>query len=92
MIREAVGQAERAFAMLRDGLRSGETEKDVADALEGYLRRCGASTASFPPIVAVGASAALPHARPTETDPGRRRRLRADRLGSTATGRLTKVT
>jgi Xaa-Pro aminopeptidase len=65
-IREAVGHAERAFAMLRNGLRPGETEKDAADALEGYLRRCGASAASFPPIVAVGPRSALPHARPTE--------------------------
>ncbi len=64
-IREAIDVAERAFAMLRNGLRIGETEKDVADALEGYLRRCGAVTASFPPIIAVGARAALPHARPT---------------------------
>lgn len=65
-IREAIGFAERAFAMLRAGLRAGETEKDTADALEGYLRRCGATAASFPPIVAVGPRAALPHARPTE--------------------------
>ncbi len=64
-IREAIGFAERAFAMLRAGLRFGESEKDVADTLEGYLRRCGATTASFPPIVAVGQRAALPHARPT---------------------------
>ncbi|GAC1472998.1 MAG: Xaa-Pro peptidase family protein [Isosphaeraceae bacterium] len=64
-IREAVGFAERAFTMLRNGLRVGESEKDVADTLEAYLRRCGATSASFPPIVAVGARAALPHARPT---------------------------
>ena len=64
-IREAIDFAERAFSMLRAGLRLGESEKDVADALEGYLRRCGASTASFPPIVAVGPRSALPHARPT---------------------------
>jgi Xaa-Pro aminopeptidase len=64
-IREAIRYAERAFAMLRAGLRPGESEKDAADALEGYLRRCGASGASFPPIVAVGARSALPHARPT---------------------------
>ena len=68
--------------MLRAGLRDGETEKDVADALEGYLRRCGATAASFPPIVAVGANAALPHARPTCDDPDRPGRFRADRLGS----------
>jgi Xaa-Pro aminopeptidase len=64
-IREAIRFAERAFAMLRAGLRVDETEKDTADALENYLRRCGASGASFPPIVAVGPRAALPHARPT---------------------------
>ncbi len=66
-IRESIDQAERAFTMLRAGLRDGETEKDVADALEGYLRRCGATGASFPPIVAVGVRSALPHARPTTT-------------------------
>jgi Xaa-Pro aminopeptidase len=64
-IREAVLIAERAFTMLRAGLRRDESEKDTADALEGYLRRCGATGASFPPIVAVGVRSALPHARPT---------------------------
>jgi Xaa-Pro aminopeptidase len=68
-IRAAIRAAERAFAMLRAGLRVEESEKDAADALEGYLRRCGASSASFAPIVAVGLRAALPHARP---EPGTR--------------------
>jgi Xaa-Pro aminopeptidase len=66
-IREAIRFAERAFQMLRAGLRQGESEKDTADALEGYLRRCGATGASFPPIVAVGVNSAMPHARPTTT-------------------------
>jgi Xaa-Pro aminopeptidase len=66
-IREAIEFAERAFQMLRAGMRDGDTEKDTADALEAYLRRCGATGASFPPIVAVGANSALPHARPTTT-------------------------
>ncbi len=66
-IRAAVRCAERAFTMARAGLRCGDSEKDVADAIEGYLRRCGASGSSFPPIVAVGVHAALPHARPTTT-------------------------
>jgi len=66
-IRESIRCAERAFTMLRAGLRCGESEKDVADSLEGYLRRCGATGASFPPIVAVGIRSALPHARPTTT-------------------------
>ena len=43
------------------------TEKDVADLLDANMRRCGATGASFPPIVAVGVRSALPHARPTDT-------------------------
>jgi Xaa-Pro aminopeptidase len=66
-IRSAVRCAERAFTMLRAGLRIGDCEKEVADALDGYLRHCGATASSFPVIVAVGARAALPHARPTTT-------------------------
>jgi Xaa-Pro aminopeptidase len=66
-IRRAVGYAEGALAMVRAGLRGDDTEQDVADALEASLRRCGATASSFPPIVAVGARAALPHARPTRT-------------------------
>ena len=45
-------------------VRPGTTEKEVADDLEAHLRRCGATASSFPPIVAVGRRAALPHARP----------------------------
>ena len=66
-IREAIGYAERAYTMLKAGLRTGETEKEVADLLETFLRRCGATGSSFPPIVAVGTRSALPHARPTTT-------------------------
>jgi Xaa-Pro aminopeptidase len=65
-IREAIGYAEHAFALLRAELQIGATEKEVADRLEAHLRGCGATGSSFPPIVAVGARAALPHARPTE--------------------------
>jgi Xaa-Pro aminopeptidase len=64
-IREAIDYAERAFNLVRAGLRGRETEKEVADAIEAGLRRFGATAASFPPIVAVGVRAALPHARPT---------------------------
>jgi Xaa-Pro aminopeptidase len=65
-IRTAIRQAERAFAMLRASIRQSDTEKELADSLEGYLRKCGATAAAFSPIVAVGPRAALPHARPTE--------------------------
>ena len=66
-LREAIGFAERAFELLRAGLRKDVTEKETADTLEAYLRRCGATAASFPPIVAVGVNSAKPHARPSLT-------------------------
>jgi Xaa-Pro aminopeptidase len=66
-IRKAVRCAERAFTMVRAGLRGDDTERDVADAFEAALRRCGATASSFPIIVAVGVRSALPHARPTRT-------------------------
>lgn len=64
-LREAIAIAERAFAVFYHLLSPQDREKDLADALEGYLRRCGGLTASFPPIVAVGERAALPHCPPT---------------------------
>lgn len=64
-IREAIDQAQSAFLKLRGELARGQTEKTAADRLEALLREFGATGSSFPPIVAVGRRAALPHARPT---------------------------
>ncbi len=64
-IREAIAFAEQAFAAIRSSLRRDQTEKQVADNLEHEMRLAGAKCASFPPIIAVGPRAALPHARPT---------------------------
>jgi Xaa-Pro aminopeptidase len=64
-IRHSIQIAERAFSALKSGLGAGLSEKEVADTLDGLLRLHGATEASFPPIVAVGMRAALPHARPT---------------------------
>src|SRR5262245_3062415 len=66
-IREVIRFTEEAYCMLRTQLQEGATEKEVADQLEANLRTCGATGSSFPPIVAVGARSALPHARPTNT-------------------------
>lgn len=66
-IRHAIDIAERAFAVARASLVSDRTEKQVADDLEHQIRVFGGETASFWPIVAVGARAALPHARPGAT-------------------------
>jgi Xaa-Pro aminopeptidase len=64
-LREAVQVAERAFRMFIATLREADTEKDMVDALEGYVRRAGGRCTAFPPIVAVGERGALPHAPPT---------------------------
>lgn len=64
-IRQAIRIAERAFTIFRASLRSQDTEKDLADAMETYVRRLGGKTTAFPTIAAVGARAALPHATPT---------------------------
>ena len=64
-IRRSIRIAERAFTMLQASLSEEDSEKVLADSLDGYLRRCGASGPAFDPIVAVGARAALPHAHPT---------------------------
>jgi Xaa-Pro aminopeptidase len=63
-IRQAIRQAERAFAVLRATIRGDQTEKQVADQLEMQIRQLGAKQTSFTPIVAVGPKAALPHYRP----------------------------
>ncbi|MBI2826987.1 MAG: aminopeptidase P family protein [Planctomycetia bacterium] len=65
-IRLAARYAEKAFAVLRATLRPDQTEKEIAAALEYQLRLMGARGCSFPPIIAVGARAALPHASPTD--------------------------
>ena len=69
-IREAVRAAERAFAMFKTMIRDSDTEKDLVDAMDGYIRRTGAIRSSFSPIVAVGERGALPHAVPTDRTVG----------------------
>jgi Xaa-Pro aminopeptidase len=64
-IREAIHIAERAFAMFRAMLEPDQDEKELADAMEMFVRRAGGRCTSFPSIVAVGSRAALPHAPPT---------------------------
>jgi Xaa-Pro aminopeptidase len=63
--RLACAQARRTFDAVRASLTPDMTELDVAAELEYRARKFGAKALSFPPIVAVGSRAALPHARPT---------------------------
>jgi Xaa-Pro aminopeptidase len=77
-IRAAVKAAERAFVMFKSMLREADTEKDMVDAIEGYVRRCGAKGTSFAPIVAVGDHGALPHCPPTARRLGEASKLLVD--------------
>lgn len=63
--RAACQQARRAFDVVRASMTPAMTELEVAAELEYQARRFGAKALSFPPVVAVGARAALPHATPT---------------------------
>jgi Xaa-Pro aminopeptidase len=69
-IREAIAIAERAFDAFRALLRPEDREKDLADALDGFLRHAGATGSSFPPIIAANDRAALPHCPPTDRTVG----------------------
>jgi Xaa-Pro aminopeptidase len=69
-IREAIDIAERAYTMLLAVMREVDSEKDLSDQLEYYIRRAGGKCTSFPSILAVGERAALPHAPPTDRSVG----------------------
>jgi Xaa-Pro aminopeptidase len=64
-IRTAIRVAERAYRMFTATLSQTDTEKQMVDAMEGYVRRAGGRCTSFPPIIAVGERGALPHAPPS---------------------------
>lgn len=61
-IRRAIAIAQEAFTSVRDAIRPGVTEREVAALLRYEMHRRGAQEDAFPPIVAVGANASLPHA------------------------------
>jgi Xaa-Pro aminopeptidase len=67
LIRKSVGIAEEAFDAIRDEIKVGETENQLAGLLIMELRARGAQTTSFEPIVAAAANSSLPHYRPGET-------------------------
>jgi Xaa-Pro aminopeptidase len=65
-IRAAVKVADAAFLAVRSHLTAGQTEAEVANALEFEMRRLGARKGSFDAIAAAGARSSLPHARATQ--------------------------
>ena len=101
LIRQAVHVAQRAFQATVATLRGDASERQVAAELEYTIRRLGGQGCSFPPIVAVGANAALPHAPVGETRIGqasvllidwgaRWRGYASDLTRTLATGRVLK--
>jgi Xaa-Pro aminopeptidase len=65
-IKASLAVTEKALAWVWENLKAGRTEKEVAWEIERSIREDGAEAVSFPPIVASGPNAALPHAVPTE--------------------------
>jgi len=62
LIREAARIAGEALAAIREMIRPGVREMEIAVELEYRMRLGGAEQAAFETIVAAGANAALPHA------------------------------
>ena len=65
LIKKAVTIADTAFEHMCSVIQPGLTEKEVAVELEYFMRKNGSQKNSFPPIVASGPRASLPHAQPT---------------------------
>ena len=65
-IKKSLAVAETVFRSVTSTLSVGMTEKEVAWAIEKGLREAGAESIAFPPIVATGPNAALPHAVPSD--------------------------
>jgi Xaa-Pro aminopeptidase len=64
LVRKSIAIAEESFQAIRDEIKVGESENQLAGLLIMEMRSRGASTTSFEPIVATGASSSLPHYRP----------------------------
>jgi len=61
ILKEAADIADAAFRHILDFLRPGKTELEVANELEFFMRKAGATSSSFDTIVASGTRSALPH-------------------------------
>ena len=65
-LRAAQAVADDAFRHLLDTVRPGMTERQVQFELDSYMLSHGATSVSFPTIVATGANGANPHAQPSD--------------------------
>jgi len=69
-IRRSLALSESIFETIVSGQCLGTSEKELAWTIEKSLREAGAESVAFPPIVASGSNAALPHAIPTDRPVG----------------------
>lgn len=63
-IRKSIRVAQDAFLAMRESIRVGQTEQELAARLEYEMQRRGSSGVAFPTITAEGPNGALPHAHP----------------------------
>ncbi|UWQ92559.1 Xaa-Pro peptidase family protein [Rhodobacteraceae bacterium M382] len=68
-LQAAIDISERALTRVLDGVRIGQTEKQIEGALIAALFAEGADDLAFAPIVAAGANSALPHAHARDDYP-----------------------
>ena len=64
IMEEAIRVAEGAFVAVRQQLKAGQSENEIAGLLGFEMRRRGALNSSFDSIVGTGANGSLPHYRP----------------------------
>jgi Xaa-Pro aminopeptidase len=68
LLREACAISDRALAETLGGVAPGQTEREVARALDAAMVELGADGPAFDTIVASGPNSAVPHHRPTERE------------------------
>lgn len=91
MIRRSVATNSKALAMALKRFKPAMTEADLAAEIDYQMRRLGAEGPSFETIVATGARAALPHARPSSAPIESNRLLLID-MGATQDGYTSDMT
>lgn len=57
---------DNCFTHLKNYIKKGQTEKQIAVEIESFFKLNGAEDISFEPIVASGSNSSMPHAVPTE--------------------------
>lgn len=90
-IEQAQALAEAAFDHILGYIREGVTEREVALELEFFMRRAGASRASFDVIAVSGVNGSLPHGIPSDK-PIRRGELVTMDFGAVVDGYLSDMT